>query len=687
MKRTFSVDRKRTDILSLLLVLLVLASQHVASAQVGYVRVKGKARSSNAPLNGVTINVSSAGGQTQIILTQENGTYDFNLALQKNFTLSFVKPGMVTKVIEFNTTVPGDQTDIIFEKIFDMDLFTDQGGISQNNSMNKPVARFAYDPNVEDFEFDANYSKQVKAEQLEARRAIEEQEKLREKSRLDSLNRLWTDSLAKSKDWEAKLAVIRAEQEKARRDSLAKAQEQAKLQAAAAAREKARQDSLAKAQAEALRQQEIAEQREKNRRDSLARAERERVRLDSLAAVKAAAEAAAKAAETARLQQKARQDSIQAAAKAEQDRKLQEAAEKQRLALLEKQRQDSLSKAEAAFKIRQKQIADSTEKANAALARQQAEEQKKQEELAKAREKARQDSLANAALLQKQREQEEKLRAQAAVDSSRKAQADLAARQAEEKKQQEAAARAREKAQQDSLLAANERAAREKAQADAAEKARLEKLAAEAAAAKALLAETNRQAEQNRKDSLAAAERQRLAMIAEKNRKDSVDKAEAAAKAQADADEKARQEELRKQRLAQEKATQDSLTQLAKEAAEKEEAERQARAYAEIQARKEMQAKSAQVKTETKAAPAAGKASAAAPKIKDSDYQEGITEETITESNRSIKRVVIKVDGKADDYQKVVYNWGGIFYFKNEMSITQTTFEQDIKNARATLKK
>jgi hypothetical protein len=671
----------------LLMITAFILIQSASAQVVGYVRVKGKARGNGAMLSGVTINVASAGGQTQIVLTRENGAYDFNLALQKNFTLTFVKQGMVTKVIEFNTTVPGDQTDIIFEKVFDMDLFPDQGGISQSSSMNKPVARFAYDPNLEDFEFDANYSKQVKEEQLAARKVVEDQEKQREKARLDSLNRIWTDSLAKAKDRDAKLAVIRAEQEKARKDSLARAQQEAKLQAAAAAREKARQDSLARAQAEALRQQEIAEQREKNRRDSLARAERERIRQDSISAVRAAAEAAARAAEAERLKEKARQDSLAAVAKAEADRKAQEAAEKQRLVLLEKQRQDSLSKAETAFKLRQKQIADSTERANAELARQQAEEKKRQDELAKAREKARQDSIALAAQVQLQREKDERLRAQQSADSTRKAQADLAARKAEEQRLRDAEAKAAEKARRDSTLAANERAALDKQAAAEAERARLAQLEADAAAEKARQAELARIREQSRKDSLAAAERERLNLLAEKNRKDSLSRAEAEQKARADAEEKARLEAERQERLAAEKAYQDSVAQAARDAEAKAEADRQARAYAEIQARKELQAKSSQMKSETKGAPAAGKATATAPKIKDSDYQEGVTEETINESNRTIKRVIVKIDGKSDDYQKVVYNWGGVFYFKNEVSITQNTFEQEIKNARATLKK
>jgi hypothetical protein len=97
--------------------------------------------------------------------------------------------------------------------------------------------------------------------------------------------------------------------------------------------------------------------------------------------------------------------------------------------------------------------------------------------------------------------------------------------------------------------------------------------------------------------------------------------------------------------------------------------------------------KSAERTTETKSSSNTGKVSTAVPKILSSDYKEGITEETVKESNRTIQRVVVKMDGSATNYQKIVYNWGGIFYFKNEGSITQSTFEQDIKNAKAILNK
>ncbi|MBK7572291.1 MAG: hypothetical protein IPI10_11970 [Bacteroidetes bacterium] len=170
--------------------------------------------------------------------------------------------------------------------------------------------------------------------------------------------------------------------------------------------------------------------------------------------------------------------------------------------------------------------------------------------------------------------------------------------------------------------------------------------------------------------------------LKEKNRNDSLaavalaqQKAEAGAKQKAEADAKAAAALAEKNRL-------DSISAANKAAQEKESADRQAKAYAEIEAKKKLLAKTAN-KTDEKPATAS---SAPVPKIIESDYKEGVTDETIKENNRTIYRTVVKKDGSALNYQKVVYNWGGVFYFKNDNSMTELTFQQELKNYRAELK-
>ena len=130
---------------------------------------------------------------------------------------------------------------------------------------------------------------------------------------------------------------------------------------------------------------------------------------------------------------------------------------------------------------------------------------------------------------------------------------------------------------------------------------------------------------------------------------------------------------------AKEKAIADAkLLQDKKAQNDKEEQERKAKLLAEIEAKKQMLAKANSVEEKSKPLPK----TAPIPKIVDSDYREGVTEETITETNRVIYRTVIKKEGLAFNYQKIVYSWGGIFYFKNENSITEISFNQDINNAK-----
>ncbi len=63
------------------------------------------------------------------------------------------------------------------------------------------------------------------------------------------------------------------------------------------------------------------------------------------------------------------------------------------------------------------------------------------------------------------------------------------------------------------------------------------------------------------------------------------------------------------------------------------------------------------------------------------DYPEGISEETISEGNRTIFRTIIKLATKQEVYSKVVYSYG-TFFFKDNSSITESTYVSDIKRAK-----
>jgi hypothetical protein len=60
-------------------------------------------------------------------------------------------------------------------------------------------------------------------------------------------------------------------------------------------------------------------------------------------------------------------------------------------------------------------------------------------------------------------------------------------------------------------------------------------------------------------------------------------------------------------------------------------------------------------------------------------YPEGITEEDEDGPNFKLLRIVIVASGKATEYKKIVYNYGGVFCKKNGIDISESTFKQETK--------
>ena len=311
------------------------------------VELKGKIKRDNKPLGGVTIQVTGNGITPQTITSKENGGFTIVLDLQKSYSVTFIKSGLVSKLIEFNTKVPADAADILYQFDFKIDLFDDLAGVSNSNAMLKPVARVAYNPTYENFMDDENYTRQVRNEQENARKTAEEILRKQEKIRLDSLNKLWSDSLAKAKSRDsqsladkAQLERLRLEKEKARRDSIDKvnslaqetAKEKARLDAeaklkqkqdaelaaslAAKARQKAIDDSTQKAQTEAKALADIKAKEEKDRLDAEAKLfEKQGLDAEQAASIAAKEKAQADAKALAAAKAKEEKDRLEAEAK------------------------------------------------------------------------------------------------------------------------------------------------------------------------------------------------------------------------------------------------------------------------------------------------------------------------------------------------------------------------------------
>ena len=685
-----------------LVMAMLLSFSAVAQKKTAFAQFFGDVTSGSKKLSNAQLQVMENGSVVQTIPIKENGTWRMTLDLGKEYIVVYSCPGYVSKSFEFNTVVPPDAADIGFVNKFDVDLPEDVQGLSKVDAMNKPIARWRYNTAVEDFDYDPEYTKRIKSEQAQAAREAAAAKLELDKARLDSLNKIWNDSIARVKEQQALNASQNAALEKAKQDSILKAQAAA---AAFAAAEKLRVDSAMRAEAERKRQEEIA--REKAKQDSIAAANaelkrkqdeerltamlvvQEKHRQDSISKAIAAAAIIAEA-----VRQKHVADSIanekaiaDARKKAEADsiaqvRATEALALKEAQAKRQKEIADSTANAKALAEARKKEVADSTEKAMAA---------------ADARKKAEADSIANAkaaealALKEAQAKRQKEIvdstaKANALAETRKKEIADSTAKaKADEAARQKAAAdalaleTARNKFVADSTAKAEAEAARlaavkAKADEDARKKAEAD------ARAKAIKDSTDlANAEVLKKQEAAAALALKQRQEDERNKfvADSAAAAEAAAaKAKAQAEEDARVSEMKRYK--------DSLDNVTRAEKERLEAERQAKIQEDIQAKKEALARANQIDTTKNAVT---KPTTAVPKIRESDYQEGITDETVTESNRSIVRTVVKKEGVTYNYQKITYNWGGIFYFKNEQSITATLFDQEINNARKSFAK
>lgn len=330
--------------------------------------------------------------------------------------------------------------------------------------------------------------------------------------------------------------------------------------------------------------------------------------------------------------------------------------EQMRLAAIEKARQDSIlqrqvAEEQARLKAEAKAKADSIAKAEVEERARLAAEEKARKEaeavaLAAARERERLDAVEKA---RKEAEEKERLAAEekARKEAEEKARVEAdaqAKREAEEKSRIEAEARAKAEADERARLAAEAKArkeAEEKARLDADAKARAE-------------AESRANAEAEEKARLLAEEKARFeAQKQAKMEADSLAKAEEEARlAQADA---VRQQALKD---AEEKRRRD------------------------IEAQKEALAKTGQmVRDTTKTSPTA---SSELPEVV-KDYPEGISEETITENNRTIYRTILKKSTTQEVFSKVVYNWGGVYYFKGNTNMTEANFNAELRRFRESL--
>jgi hypothetical protein len=62
-------------------------------------------------------------------------------------------------------------------------------------------------------------------------------------------------------------------------------------------------------------------------------------------------------------------------------------------------------------------------------------------------------------------------------------------------------------------------------------------------------------------------------------------------------------------------------------------------------------------------------------------YPEGITEETVKGKGFTLSRNVVNLNGVVTVYEKKIWGWGGVFYFKDtDIAITEALYNLELKS-------
>ncbi|MBK7970062.1 MAG: hypothetical protein IPK08_14605 [Bacteroidetes bacterium] len=193
-----------------ILTLLLLAS-HILQLQAqgtGYLEVVGSVLQSNKGLEGAELTVMKGNEKVDLVSTNASGKFIVNLELNNNYVIIFSKNGNISKTVEIDTKVPEESKDQIYSYKFKIDLFQKVEGVTEPESISKPVAKLGYSETVDDFDYDSNYTSARKSElekvkqemQAELARKKQEEELARTRARADSLAKINEDKAARAKE-------------------------------------------------------------------------------------------------------------------------------------------------------------------------------------------------------------------------------------------------------------------------------------------------------------------------------------------------------------------------------------------------------------------------------------------------------------------------------------------------------
>ncbi len=281
-----------------LLLILIGSSSALGQGGEGRFKVNGRLKMDGGDLAGARVVVYRNGAKERTITVDLN-RFSLELALNSNYVLSFEKDGFVSKKLQFDTKLPASATAreyapfefavSLFKQYDDMNIVV----------FNQPVGKIRYEPSLEDFDYDTDYTKSIQSQLQQAMAEVEKKQKEEAKQAAADSKKQVLDAKAQAKaDADAKkLAEANAKAElEAKRlaETKAKAELEAKRLAEANAKAELEAKELAEANAKAAldakQQADANAQAEELRKAQLKQAEEEKARLAREAAERQASE-------------------------------------------------------------------------------------------------------------------------------------------------------------------------------------------------------------------------------------------------------------------------------------------------------------------------------------------------------------------------------------------------------------
>jgi hypothetical protein len=153
------------------------------------IQVYGKMKLEKGSLDG-TIELHADGVRESRRKVSGSGKFSYIIEPNIDYIFSFSQEGYVTKKISFNTKIPGGREDIghaPFE--FQVTLFKQYEGVNFV-VFNQPVGKIKFSEEIDDFDYDTDYTKSIQQRLAEVTKEVEKkskeedkQEKIKEKSK------------------------------------------------------------------------------------------------------------------------------------------------------------------------------------------------------------------------------------------------------------------------------------------------------------------------------------------------------------------------------------------------------------------------------------------------------------------------------------------------------------------------